>query len=190
MARPHLLIINAGLAGSGGNTAVYLEQLRRAVGRRATVAEAVLADGFSFPALVPELKRANAFVFGTGTHWDSWSSLLQKFLEEATPSEGTQLWLGKPAGCLVTEHSVGGKDVLARLQGVLVTFGCLIPPMSGIVLSRVAKVAGQSDPQAAEDFWCPADLNVVAHNVTEAAKGGQKWKTWPVDRADFDARWA
>lgn len=190
MARPHVLLINAGLGGAAGNTAAYLAILQRALARRTTVTEAVLADGLGFAALVPELKRADALVFGTGTHWDGWSSLLQRFLEDATPAEGTTLWLGKPAACVITEHAVGAKAVLSRLQGVLVTLGCLIPPMSGVVLSRAVRTAIESDPSEAGDYWCADDLAVLAHNLVAATRLRPRWRTWPVDRTDFHARWA
>ena len=143
----------------------------------------------SFTDVRSELAWAEGFVFGTGTHWDSWSSVLQKFLEDATEAEGTKLWLGKPAACVVTEHSVGGKGVLSRLQGVLVTLGCLIPPMSGVVLSKVAQIAVRHEPEAARDFWGAEDLKIVAHNLVEAVNGTRKWKAWAVDREEFSARW-
>lgn len=227
--RPHLLLLDASLAGPAGNTAVLLARARRLLARRATVELLSLAtpplpasdSGLSappsqppppsqlppspppaplstlHPQLLPALRRADAFLLGTGTHWDSWSSVLQRFLEAATPHEGTALWLGKPAAVVVTEHSTGGKGVLSRLQGVLVTLGCTLPPMSGLVLSRAALLAAEKDPAAARDFWCEADLRVVCHNLAEAARvalpGARpplpRWRTWPVDRRDFNARW-
>jgi len=221
--RPHLLLLDASLAGLAGNTAVLLARARRLLARRATVELLSLAPsplpvpGTWLPALrlqlppspppaplsaldpqvVRALRRADGFLLGTGTHWDSWSSVLQGFLEEATPLEGTALWLGKPAAVVVTEHSTGGKGVLSRLQGVLVTLGCTLPPMSGLVLSRAALLAAETDPAAARDFWCEADLRIVCHNLAEAARVSRpgarpplpRWRTWPVDRRDFSARW-
>ena len=214
--RPHLLLLNASLAGDAGNTAVLLAHARHLLVRRATVESLTLAPrsdktvspvsslnarlhaGLGLnPQLRATLARANGLLIGTGTHWDSWSSVLQKFLEDATATEGTALWLGKPAAVVVSEHSTGGKGVLSRLQGVLVTFGCSIPPMSGLVLSRAAVIASQHDPDAASDFWCEYDLRVVCHNLTEAARvtlpaakpARPRWRTWPVDRRDFAARW-
>lgn len=223
--RPRLLLLNASLAGDAGNTAVLLARARRLLSRRATVEAVTLA---SFPAasvsdsplsalnsqpppapvsqlstLNPQLRtalaRANGLLIGTGTHWDSWSSVLQKFLEAATATEATPLWLGKPAAVVVSEHSTGGKGVLSRLQGVLVTLGCSIPPMSGLVLSRAALLATQhaSDPATTRDFWCEDDLRVVCHNLAEAARTSlpaarpalPRWRKWPVDRRDFTARW-
>lgn len=211
--RPHLLLLNASLAGDAGNTAILLARARQLLARRATVesltlatlpaiARSASAESVSQPStlssqLVSALQRADGFLIGTGTHWDSWSSVLQKFLEDATPAEGTTLWLGKPAAVVVSEHSVGGKGVLSRLQGVLVTLGCTLPPMSGMVLSRAAVIAAQHDTAAARDFWCVDDLRVVCHNLAEAARvslpdaspTSPRWKTWPVDRKDFAARW-
>ncbi len=174
---------------------MLLAEARRLLARRASVAALTLAQPsgapLAFDTIRPQLVAADAFLFGTGTHWDSWSSVLQKFLEDATPAEGTALWLGKPAAVVVSEHSVGGKGVLSRLQGVLVTLGCTLPPMSGLVISRAASIASEHDADAAHDFWCREDLRVVCHNLAEAAAGGapSRWKTWPVDRADFAARW-
>lgn len=188
-SRPRILLVNAALAGTNGNTAIVLDRMRKLFGRRADVSEILLADGLDYSVLKSRFAAADGFVFGTGTHWDSWSSVLQTFLEDATPSEGTRVWLGKPAAVVVTEHSVGGKAVLSRLQGVLVTFGCLLPPMSGLVLSRAALVAAKRDPVAAKDFWSADDLRVVCHNLLESVRGTRRWKAWPVDRNDFSARW-
>lgn len=211
--RPQLLLLNASLAGDAGNTAVLLARARRLLARHATVesltlhtltASACTSVAVSQPSafsseLLSALQRADGFLFGTGTHWDAWSSVLQKFLEDATPHEGTALWLGKPAAVVVSEHSTGGKGVLSRLQGVLVTLGCTLPPMSGLVLSRAALLAARHapDPAATADFWCEADLRIVCHNLAEAARVSlpgatpalPRWRTWPVDRRDFSARW-
>lgn len=218
--RPHLLLLNASLAGDAGNTAVLLARARRLLARRATVETLILsslpASGSQLSAFrsqptpfpVPQLStlnpqlrtalaRANGLLIGTGTHWDSWSSVLQKFLEDATATEATKLWLGKPAAVFVSEHSTGGKGVLSRLQGVLVTFGCSIPPMSGLVLSRAAVIAARHDADAAHDFWCEDDLLVACHNLAEAARTSlpgakpalPRWRNWPVDREGFAARW-
>lgn len=195
--RPRILLLNASLAGEAGNTAVLLARIRTALRAKADVETAVLAGGPDFAALRPRLEAADGFVFGTGTHWDGWSSELQRFLEAATAAEATPLWLGKPAAIVVSEHSTGGKGVLSRLQGVLVTLGCSVPPLGGLVVSRAALLAAKADQPAARDFWGLADLGVVAHNVAEAARVSRpgagparpRWRTWPVDRRDFAARW-
>lgn len=187
--RPRLLVLNAALNGTAGNTAAALAHLAAHLAPHAHLDLLPLATApADWAAWHPRLAAADGFVFGTGTHWDSWSSLLQRFLEAATPAEGTAVWLGKPAACVVTEHSVGGKAVLSRLQGVLTTLGCVIPPMSGLVLSRVGQSA-RADPGTSDDCWSTDDLAIVAHNLLTAAHGSRDWRTWPVDRGDLTTRW-
>lgn len=195
--RPRILLLDASLAGPGGNSSRLLALLSPRLSPHAELDPAALSGprAADFAALAPRLRAADAFVFATGTHWDSWSSALQKFLEDATPAEASELWLGKPAAVLVTEHSVGGKAVLSRLQGVLVTLGCSLPPLSGLVLSRAAHAARRHAPdasatEAAEDYWSPDDLDVVAHNLLSAARAPRPvWHAWPVDRRHFDRPW-
>ncbi len=199
VARPRILLLNASLAGAGGNSARLLAALEIALAPHAELVRATLsgagpdAAASTFASLEPALRAADAFVFATGTHWDSWSSPLQKFLEDATPAEATALWLGKPVAVLVTEHSTGGKGVLSRLQGVLVTLGCAIPPLSGLVLSQAAQAARASASAAspsAADYWSPDDLAVVAHNLLAAARQPRAdWRAWPVDRANYAHAW-
>lgn len=193
--RPHLVLLNASLAGHDGNTAAAFAAIRKRLARRASVTVLTLANGSAdepalrFTDIQSTLAEADGFLFGTGVHWDAWSSILQRFLEDSTPSEGTRLWLGKPAAVLVSEHSTGGKGVLSRLQGVLVTFGCTIPPMSGLVISKASQIAARHDAEAACDFWTSGDLPVVCHNLVEAAAGTHRWRAWDVDREDFSKRW-
>lgn len=190
---PRILILNAALNGRAGNTAVLLGRAAAFLaGQGAEVREVVLAENAGYAQVRAELLAAQAILFGTGTHWDSWSSLLQRFLEEATPDEGLAPWFGKPAGAIVTMHSVGGKQVLSRLQGVLVTLGCLIPPMSGLVCSYANQMARQSPEPDADDLWGVEDIEVVAWNLLAAARqGGPEagYRSWPVARAGVSDRW-
>jgi chromate reductase len=189
---PKILLLDASLAGAQGNSARLLEQLAALLRPHAELLPARLSgEGASnFAALEAQMRAADAFVFATGTHWDSWSSALQRFLEDATPAEATDLWLGKPAAVVVTEHSVGGKAVLSRLQGVLVTLGCTLPPLSGLVVSQAAQLARRHAPAESEDFWSAEDLRVVAHNLLLAARAPRPaWRAWPVDRTDYARRW-
>ena len=164
------------------------------------LAEAPLGDA----ALRDLIVGSDGLVFATGTYWDSWGSPLQRFLEQATALEAEGAFLGKPAAVLVTMHSVGGKGVLSRLQGVLSTLGCLIPPMSGLVYSLATQVAtrmterlaaghGDADAAAAaahlDDFWHLDELEVVAHNLLEALAGGRDYHSWRVDGGDPRRRW-
>jgi chromate reductase len=190
--RPRLLLLNASLAGPEGNSARLLRRMAARLAPHAELVGASLAGpgAQDFAALAPALRAADGFVIATGTHWDGWSSPLQKFLEDATPAEATALWMGKPVAVLVSEHSTGGKGVLSRLQGVLVTLGCVVPPLSGLVISKSAQIAGRAAPAEAEDFWCAADLDVVADNLLLAARQPRAaWRTWPVDRADYARTW-
>lgn len=190
--RPRVLLLNASAAGATGNSARLLAKLRGRLAGRAELAEAALAGegARDFAALTPVLREADALVIATGTHWDSWSSPLQKFLEDATPSEATALWMGKSVAVVVSEHSTGGKGVLSRLQGVLATFGCEIPPLSGLVISRSGQIARRHSPAEAGDFWSEEDLAVVAHNLlAAAARPRADWRAWPVDRTDFAKTW-
>jgi chromate reductase len=169
-----------------------LARVRGFLAPHADVEEAALADpgAQSFAGLEPRLRAADAFVFATGTHWDSWSSPLQRFLEDATQAEASSLWLGKPVAGVVSEHSTGGKGVLSRLQGVLVTLGCWVPPLSGLVLARSGQLARRHAADEAEDFWCMDDLPVVVENLLLAARLPRvAWQTWPVDRSDFARIW-
>ena len=193
-ARARVLLLDASLAGPGGNSSALLDLLAAHLAPHADLERAALSGpaGASFATLKPALRAADAFVFATGTHWDSWSSALQKFLEDATPAEASELWLGKPAAVLVTEHSVGGKAVLSRLQGVLVSLGCAIPPLSGLVLAQSVQLARRHcpDPAACEDYWSPDDLEVIAHNLLASVrKPRPDWRAWPVDRIGYGRLW-
>lgn len=141
--------------------------------------------------LFAQLKKAKAFIFVTGTYWDSWGSPLQVFLENVTELEGSPAFLGKPAAVLVLNHSVGGKGVLSRLQGVLSTLGCLIPPMSGMVYSWVSDQVLKSSLKAemAQDLWSLQDLSDILQNLHHALRLKIKWAGWPVDRKNFRKTW-
>lgn len=189
MSGPRILLLDASLAGDAGNSAALLGRAAALLRPHATVTRACLARDPGFAAHAPALADADALVFATGTYWDSWSSHLQRFLEEATASEGSPLWLGKPTAVLVTAHSVGAKGVLSRLQGVLVTLGVRIPPMSGLVLTEVGQLARASGGPDTDDIWSPDDLEVVCHNLLVCLRGGDDWRAWPVDRRDPARRW-
>ncbi len=183
-----ITLIDGSLGGAGGNTAAVIAPLLEALRARAAVETLHLAaDARPLAALEPLLAASDGFVFATGTYWDSWGSPLQAFLERATGLEASPVWLGKPAAVVVTMHSVGGKAVLSRLQGVLSTLGLLLPPMSGLAYSYAGHLALERAAHA--DFWQRDDLAVVAHNLLEAARGGRDWRAWPVDGGDPHRRW-
>lgn len=185
-----VLAIQAGLGGDGGNSAVLLDRALDLLRPHAEIERASLVDDARFATHRAAVERADALVIATGTYWDSWSSVLQRFLEEATPSEATSLWLGKPAAVIVTAHSVGGKGVLSRLQGVLSTFGAQIPPMGGLVVTLASERARErNDDDGCDDLWSPDDLEVLCHNLLECTRGTRGFRAWQVDRADPARRW-
>jgi len=66
--------------------------------------------------ILSALKIADGLIVGTGTYWGHSSSVLQRFIEETTPTEGTGVWLGKPIGIVVSEHSTGGAGCVSKLN--------------------------------------------------------------------------
>lgn len=183
-------LINGSPHGAVGNTAVLFRFIRDTLKPLVNLVEITLTDSISRKELVEMLEASDGFIFGTGTYWDSWGSPLQKFLEDLTDTEGSSVWLGKPAAVVVSMHAVGGKGVLSRLQAVLNTFGAQIPPMSGIVCSLANQLAIQDSPEeATRDLWRPADLEIVCHNIIEAVNGSNRWKTWELDGKNFKKVW-
>lgn len=190
MAKINILIINGSCGDGGGNTERLLDIAVEHLSSVASISRLNLANEHATEILQTQLRQADGFIFGTGTYWDSWGSPLQRFFEKMTATEGSELWLGKPTGVVVTMHSVGGKGVLSRIQGVLNTFGVMIPPMSGIVYSAANQLAiTNSDSHLTEDFWRPEDINVICHNLMQACLGTNNWRTWPLDRTGFGNLW-
>lgn len=184
--KPKLAIVVAGLGGLEGNGARLLEHASL---EAFDASLCVLTQRPSFAEHEALLREASALLFITGTYWDGWSSYLQRFLEEATPTEATDLWLGKPVAVWVTAHSVGGKGVLSRLQGVLSTFGALIPPMTGVVVTKAGELAAAHAPSESEDFFTCRDLEVSLHNLAQSLHAGPKYVAWEVERSDPMRRW-
>jgi NAD(P)H-dependent FMN reductase len=193
-----LLIINGSLGGSlggaSGNTGLALKKWAESLSSHAELEWLHLADQFPDKSrLRALLENADGYIFASGTYWDSWGSPLQRFLEQITALEGSEVWLGKPAAILITMHSVGGKEVLSRLQGVLSTLGLVIPPMSGMVLSLANQLAAETSNDFADDFWQTPDLEILTHNLLEAIKARRehspRWKAWKVDRKDPSRKW-
>jgi hypothetical protein len=191
-APTNIVVLNGSLGAEGGNTHAVLQPLMDCLAERCFVEVIHLAtDCRTSGELEPVLARADGFVFATGTYWDSWGSPLQRFLEQSTHLESSAVWLGKPAAVVVTMHSVGGKGVLSRLQGVLSTLGLLIPPMTGFAYSLACHLAMSEAPAnpGFADFWQLDDFTVISHNLIEAASCRPNWKTWIVDGRPPDRRW-
>jgi chromate reductase len=178
---PLLLILNGSLRGAEGNTGwLCAEAARQLEGRAAVEVLAVAEGGFSLEALEAALTRADALLLATGTYWHSWGSPMQRLIEVLTPLENLPALFGKPVGALVTMDSVGGAELSARLLSVFGQLGCLVPPCTSLVLSRLAVAAthnGAQDPHD-DDIWQLGDLPVVLDNLLASAEG-RPYRPWP-----------
>lgn len=189
-----ILILNGSLGGSAGNTDFLIEHIQNKIKTYKASTEVVqlkelLEKKISLADLKTKIEKADGFIFTSGTYWDSWGSPMQYFLEASTEFEGTHLFLGKPAAVMITMHSVGGKGVLSRLQGVLNTIGMMIPPMTGIVYSLAGKLALETESSFADDFWGLEDLDAIAHNLMTCLNNEHAYKPWAVDRDDPKRVW-
>lgn len=184
-----ILIFNGSPAGKKGNCAQWVKTLQKYLNKRAEVEVIHLAKAKYGQTLKNKISKSSGIIFVTGTYWDSWGSPLQKLLEDMTELEATPAIMGKPAAVFVLMHSVGGKSVLSRLQGVLSTMGFLIPPMSGMVYSLVSELALKSKTSHAKDFWQMEDIELITDNLLKACDLKVKWTTWPVDKSDPTRKW-
>lgn len=184
-----VLLLNAGLSGRDGNSQVVVSHAAQSLQRLGVAHEIVVLREASLPDVTAALSRAERLVLVTGTYWGACSSLLQAVLEQLTPSEGTSLWLGKPACVLVTAHQVGAQSVLFRLQGVLSTYGCSIPPMSGVVISKLGEALRRTAPELCRDVWGLDDVSTALHNLLATPLLPHAFRSWPVDSEHYAERW-
>lgn len=192
-----LMIVNGSLGGELGNTAKAITLFCEALTQSDSQVEIDLRHLTSArPPNKQDFQNADAFLFASGVYWDSWGSPLQKFFETLTELEGNPCLFGKPAAALITMHSVGGKEVLSRLQGVLNTFGLFVPPMSAMTYSFATQAALENSAGSntlKNDFWCLDDLAVIAKNLVSAIEVSRmakpKWTAWSVDRDDPKRVW-
>ena len=186
-----ILILNGSLGADQGNTGILIERIQKqfSVENEVIHLKYLLEKKITLSELKQKLQSADGFVFTSGTYWDSWGSPMQYFLEAATEFEASDIFMGKPAAVMITMHSVGGKGVLSRLQGVLNTLGLMIPPMSGLVYSLAGQLALDTRSTFSEDFWSLEDIDIVAHNLLTALYKQQSYKPWPVDHKDPKRIW-
>jgi multimeric flavodoxin WrbA len=189
--KKNILIINGSLGGENGNSNIVIDQVKLLLNKNEQIKidEIFLNKGIDLSNLRNKLNWAHGFLFTSGTYWDSWGSPLQKFLEESTEFEATDTFFNKPASVIITMHSVGGKEVLSRLQGVLVTMGMSIPPMSGMVYALSTHLALKHESTFAFDFWSMDDIEIVLHNLITAVDKKDNFKKWEVDRKDPTRTW-
>lgn len=175
-----LVIINGSVRGDTGNTARLLRLAKDEASRHARVRELVLTDYTGgIKDLIQQMREADGFIFASGVYWNAYGAPLQHFIEVMTACESTDIFMGKPAACLITMDSVGGTDVAARLLGVLNLWGCAIVPLATVVISRVALLASTVEENA--DTWMPNDVHVLVRNVCAAmAAPAPRYEAWPV----------
>lgn len=188
----NILIINGSLGGKSGNTTILIKEATNHLTTLGAKVDVIHLED-KIENLESVLAAADGFIFTSGTYWDSWGSPMQKFLEDTTQYETSNIFLFKPAAVMITMHSVGGKSVLSRLQGVLNTRGLMIPPMSGMVYSLATHLILNSDKRNEnnfnEDFWSLEDIEIVVHNLMTAVNKKDNFKAWPVDKKDPTRRW-
>lgn len=183
-----VLILNGSPSGEKGNCAVFIQKISK-LDKTIKFDVVHLARTTPNTSLKKKIANSDGVIFVTGTYWDSWGSPMQRLLEGITDMEGTPALMGKPCVVMVLMHSVGGKSVLSRLQGVLSTMGFLIPPMSGMVYSLVSDIALKTRSTHAKDFWQIEDAELILENLKTAMHMEVHWTTWPVDKKDPRRKW-
>jgi multimeric flavodoxin WrbA len=188
-----LTIINGSIGGKNGNTASLIKKIRKKINKispDSKVRILHLHKDFDWPKVRNVIKESDGLIFCTGTYWDSWGSNMQQLFEKMTEIEGKKHLIGKPAGVIVTMHSVGGKEVASRMQGVLCSMGCILPPFSAFAYSYADHVAHQSrflGKKLLDDVWRIEDLHAFLFNIIQYASGGKEWKVWDfLDTKDYN----
>ncbi|MCG9894222.1 MAG: NAD(P)H-dependent oxidoreductase [Fimbriimonadaceae bacterium] len=190
MPLPRVLIVNGSLAGPSGNTAELLGLAELALEGKAAIEHLDLSRRPHADRILEAVERADGFVFGTGTYWDSWSSRLQEFLEVTAHTEGFDIWVGKPAVLFATAHAVGAKGMLSRLMGVLNVYGLWFPPMAALGVTYVNQTAyPHADDHLRNELWTPADVDTLCHNLHQALTGEHDWRRWPTNSGRYGEKW-
>ena len=173
-----ILILNGSPQGSKSNGQKLIQKIVQELGTTVQTSVQHLSQKKYSKSLKAKIEAADVCIFVSGTYWDSWGSPLQEFLEKATELEGSKAILGKPCAVFILMHSVGGKGVLSRLQGVLSTMGFLIPPMSGMVYSSLGHRLSKGAPKAMdEDIWHLNDVRLILANLKISLEIKKDWLT-------------
>lgn len=182
MSPLHVLGVNGSLRGADGTSAAALRHALAVAADAGHDTRCVdLATWGADPAetvdaMVDALAAADAVLVATGTYWSAASSLVQRWLEVLTFTEGSAVWRGKAAGVIVTMHGVGGLEVAQRVAGTLILLGATVP---GAGLIALADPRGHETPDA--DSWVQADLETLVHNVLAIAALRPPLRHWPID---------
>ena len=185
-----ILILNGSPKGPKSNSQILIGKILRQLDPTFKSKVIHLSQKKYSKSMKSEIEKADGLIFVSGTYWDSWGSPMQEFLEKATQLEGTKTVLGKPCAIFILMHSVGGKAVLSRLQGVLTTLGFLIPPLSGMVYSSLGhRICSGAYKNLDEDIWHLNDIKLILANLKLALEIRKDWVSWPVDRKNFQSLW-
>ena len=179
-----IAVLDGSLNGIGGNTYGVIQEAIKELGALVEVDYIALKDVSDPLSLHDRIKAAHGFIVGTGTYWQSWGSPLQRFLEAGTEWEGSNVFLGKPICTIVTMHSVGGVEVMSRLQSIFNLLGCYAPPHCAMVHSYVNQLAAQVDKEDME-IWDLRFIPTVAHNFKVALFGSREFMSWDADQGDI-----
>jgi hypothetical protein len=182
----NVLVINGATGGRVGNTSMLIKKIKKMILKieeEIKVRVIHLSPSFCWNSVKRSIKKADCLIFSTGTYWDSWGSPMQQLFEKMTVLEGSKYLVGKPACAIVTMHSVGGKEVVSRILGNLVSLGCMIPPFAGFAYSyadHVAHKSRTSGKKLLDDVWHIQDLESLLGNLVKAAKHENKpqYEVW------------
>lgn len=181
-----ITIVNGSLGGRTGNTSRLIAKVKRVLTKlnsEVKIKIIHLNPHFDWIKTRSAFKNSDALIFCSGTYWDSWGSPMQLLFEKMTQIEGKKHLLGKPAAVIVTMHSVGGKELVSKMAGVLCSMGCVIPPFCGFAYSYADHVAHKSrnsekSKKLLDDVWSIDDLTALLHNLLAYANKTFDWKVW------------
>jgi hypothetical protein len=181
-----ITIVNGSLGGRTGNTSRLISKIKKILLKKEESLKIKiihLSPHFDWVKTRSAFKNSDAFIFCSGTYWDSWGSPMQLLFEKMTQIEGKKHLLGKPAAVVVTMHSVGGKELVSKMAGVLCSMGCVIPPFCGFAYSYADHVAHKSrnsekSKKLLDDVWSIDDLSALLHNLLSYANKSFDWQVW------------
>ena len=180
-----ILILNGSIRGTLGNSFVLANIAKNYLEKNCSVVATIInlsEYSDTVDNIYTTIYGANGFLIITGTYWNNCGSPFQRFIEITTPLENKKHFLGKPIACLVSMDSVGGIDVINKIQTALFGFGCWSPPNSSLVISRVCEEVKSLNNKMNIDVWGLHDIDVVLDNLVLATKTVETiWRTWEVD---------
>lgn len=185
--KSNVLIINASIRGEKGNSyeiALYAKKYLEENYQVNTNIYSLTQPKCTIKEVYDLLEETDAFIIISGTYWNNFSSVLQRFIEVCTPFENTKAFLGKPIATVISMDSVGGIEVANKIISSFSGLGCWSPPCSSIILSRLGEFAVQQtkewEDNPNDDVWRLEDVEVLIDNLVIASKvNRESWRVWP-----------